>query len=442
MKPLPQADEGLGAGTFRIIVPTERTEGFWVDRIFYTPVEKGKQVTAVVHGDYFSPLTGILVNGIPLKRTVSIARNELPPSNENNQPGNGGSRNNSEPEGEFEYLNPQQLILSFRMGSSYVGTPLITLVTPEKTSVINYFRLKKINTHERVSLFRLSRSEPMFRDTFGLTSAELVDGTRPNHITIYLRGAGLQPGAEILIGPRRLSRRLGEEAEFLTSGTYRVRFQRPTDNSPVTITYRHTTTQMTQEASVSFQQTIISNYQIVRYQPATRRNPAVLDLVLSLSGNAGTPSISVDPRDGNLIGSVTSLGGGRYALQIEALRDPVALSVTAGGLTTFFDIGIPLAPSIDSVVNTATGKPEGPGGKPAVVTLRGTNFQHVRRVLFGTKEASIMQVDPRVMLVTAPAADEGAVQVLLETSINLRGRIVSNAADFRTQGKATYTYTK
>jgi hypothetical protein len=57
-------------------------------------------------------------------------------------------------------------------------------------------------------------------------------------------------------------------------------------------------------------------------------------------------------------------------------------------------------------------------------------------------QATILQVDPQVMIISAPPGEEGAVQILLETNVNLRGRVVSNIADFRTAGKAVYTYTK
>jgi len=121
----------------------------------------------------------------------------------------------------------------------------------------------------------------------------------------------------------------------------------------------------------------------------------------------------------------------------------VPLTVTnVNNVTRIFDIGLPEAPSIARVVNTTTGKPEGLGSKAAVVTLHGTNFRHVTRVLFGNKEATILQVDPQVILVNAPTGDEGPVQILLETNVNLRGKNISNIADFRTQGKAIYTYTK
>lgn len=63
-------------------------------------------------------------------------------------------------------------------------------------------------------------------------------------------------------------------------------------------------------------------------------------------------------------------------------------------------------------------------------------------MLFGGKEAQILQLDPEVILVNAPPGDEGPVQVLLETNVRRRGKVISNVTDFRTQGKATYTYTK
>jgi hypothetical protein len=443
VKDLTQDNEGFGAGTFRILVPNEQTEGFWVDSVAYTPVEKGKQATMIINGKYFSPLTGILINGIPLKRTVSIAKNELPPNSQGSSSAGASVQNNSDPTGDYEYLNPQQLILSFKMDASYVGTPLITLITPEKTSAINYFKLDKINGyHRKKSLAEISQVEPMFTDAFNLASAELVDDTNDQYVTVYLRGAGLRRGARIFIGPRALDRNDGEEAEFISTGIYRVKFRRPPEGRAINITYSNTTKQVTQEARVPFQQTVASNYEIVRYELAAKGRPAVLDLVLSITGQAAAPTVEIDSRDGEVIGNLVSLGGNKYRVRIRAKRDPVPLSVTGGGVTRIFDIGIPVAPSIDRVVNMTTGKPEGPAAKTAIVALRGTNFQHVNRVLFGGKEATIMQVDPQVILVNAPVGEEGAVQVLLETTVNLRGTIISNIADFRTQGRAIYTYTK
>ena len=436
VKTLDLNDEGFGEGMYQMLIPNELTEGFWVDRVTYTPVEKGKQATMLIEGKYFSPLTGILVNGIPLKRAVSLAKNESSTANSIQVAA-------MDPAGEYEYLNPQQLILSFKMDPNYVGTPLITLITPEKTSAINFFPLEEINFHfYDKSIAEVSEIEPMFSDALTLGEIEVIDEDA-NHVNVYLHGTGFRRDAAFSIGSRPLNPADGEESVHLSPTLYRLKFRRPADGAAVVIRYRNTTRQAVQEGSVTFQQRILSNYEIVRYEPAQGRNPATLELILTMSGQSAAPTVTIDSADGEKLEGPVALGNNRFRLRITAKRDPVPLTVTSvNNVTRIFDIGLPEPPSIDRVVNTTTGKPEGPLNKAAVVTLHGTNFRHVKRVLFGNKEATILQVDPQVILVNAPTGDEGPVQILLETNVNLRGRIISNIADFRTQGKAIYTYTK
>ena len=243
-------------------------------------------------------------------------------------------------------------------------------------------------------------------------------------------------------GSTYYSHKLGAtDVEFVSSVLYRVKFKRP-DDGRAKITYRNATRQAAHEKSVVFQQKIISNYEIMNYVPATRSDPAVLDIIISVTDFKTMPTPTMDPRDGQVELPIKPLGGGKYQVRLHVLRDPAVLSVTAGGLTSFFDIARPIPPTIVSVVNTTTGKPEGPANKSMVVTLRGNNLQNVVRVLFGAKEATLMQTDEQVLLVTAPTGEEGPVQVLLETNILVRKKVVSNIADFRTAGKAIYTYTK
>lgn len=236
---------------------------------------------------------------------------------------------------------------------------------------------------------------------------------------------------------------LGAEVKHVNTGLYSLRFKRPPEGRPAVITYRNTTRQGVEQESMTFQQNIVSNYEILRYDPASAAGPAALDVVLMISGQSALPRVSVDPRDGEVLSQPVPLGGDKYRLRLLAKSDPLPLSVTnVAGVTRIFDIGLPSPPTVDTVVNTVTGKAEGPAAKTAVVLLRGSNFQHVVRVLFGNKEATVMQVDPQVILVTAPTGEEGAVQVLLETNVRYRGKTVSNITDFRTQGKSVYTYTK
>jgi hypothetical protein len=99
---------------------------------------------------------------------------------------------------------------------------------------------------------------------------------------------------------------------------------------------------------------------------------AELDLVLTISGQNVAPTVTMDPRDGQVISDPAGLGGGRHRLRITAKRDPAPLSVTGvTGVTRIFDVGLPVAPTVDAVVNAATGKPEGPAAKNSVVTIRG-----------------------------------------------------------------------
>jgi hypothetical protein len=436
VKTLQLKDEGFGNGMYQLLIPNELTEGFWVDRVTYTPVEKGKQATMLIEGKYFSPLTGILVNGIPLKRAVSLAKNESSIANLL-------LVNAVDPAGEYEYLNPQQLILSFKMDPEYVGTPLITLVTPEKTSAINFYSLDEINFHfYDTSLAEVSEIEPMFSAAFSLGNVEVIDED-VNFVNVYLQGTGFRRGATFSIGSRPLDTARGEESEHISPTLYRLKFQRPDNGKAVTIRYRNTTRQAVQEGSVTFHQRILSNYEIIRYEPAQGRRAAMLELILTVTGQDAAPAVEIQRADGEVLDGPVALGNNRFRLRIAARRDPIPLMVTGvNHVTLIFDIGLPEAPSIARVVNTTTGKAEGPASKAAIVTLNGTNFRHVTRVLFGNKEATILQVDPQVILVNAPPGDEGPVQILLETNINLRGKTISNIADFRTQSKAIYTYTK
>jgi hypothetical protein len=183
--------------SFDLFVPNENTEGFWADSINYTPVRKGERVTAVIGGRYFSPLTGVMVDGVPLKRAVAIAKHE---SDSTTLPLAADSP------GEYEYLNPNQIIVSFKTASTdFVGTPLITLVTPEKTAAINFFRDMRINFRFTDSLQHHSLVEPMFMDDFTLTSLEVdkqyfdpavAPGT---DIPVRITGAGFRRRAEICL---------------------------------------------------------------------------------------------------------------------------------------------------------------------------------------------------------------------------------------------------
>lgn len=215
--------------TFDIMIPNEETEGFWVDSLNYTPVPKGQRVTVVIGGRYFSPLTGVMIDGIPLKRAIAIAKHESDTTtipNDTNSPG------------EYEYINSTQLVASFTRSTA--GTPLITLVSPEKTATINYFRDLTINFHFTDSLLHRSQIEPMFIDGFALTRLEVKGDPRGyDPVDAVLIGTGLRRRAELSVNGLRIP---DADVQLLNTGAYAFRVADPRDPElrykPWTVTYR------------------------------------------------------------------------------------------------------------------------------------------------------------------------------------------------------------
>jgi hypothetical protein len=210
--------------TFDVVIPNEATEGFWVDSINYTPVPKGQRVTTVIGGRYFSPLTGVMVDGIPLKRAIAIAKHESETttlSGDTNAPG------------EYEYINSNQIVATFTRTTA--GTPLITLISPEKTAAINYFRDLKINFHFTDSLLHHSQSEPMFIDSFALTRLEVRgDPSGAVPVTATLVGTGLRRRAEIQVNGIPVL-----NPQLLNTGVYSWQITNPQQLGQVwNVTYR------------------------------------------------------------------------------------------------------------------------------------------------------------------------------------------------------------
>lgn len=331
--------------SFDLWVPSEKTDGFFVDSIDYTPVQKGRRVTVFLGGS-FSPLTGVMVDGIPLKRAVAIAKHE---SDSSTLPVAADSP------GEYEYLNQRQIIVSFKASDdNFVGTPLITLVTPEKSTPINFFdRKMSINGVRNESLQDHSLIEPMFLDDLNITGVEiapqylgLVAGSQ---IPVRLVGSGFRRGASICVGNN-----CGFGVRMRSPGLYEFSF----------------------------------------YTPATR--------VWTFTYRLGHEIATKD---------------------FDTLRDGVKIQ----------------APTIESIENPATGRPDGlPTGRYTVV-IRGRNLQDVYRVRFGRALGTIKATrHADVLLVEVPAGRVGAaVEVLLLTTTG-----ESNILDFVTPGKAIFKYVK
>ncbi|MEN3332216.1 MAG: hypothetical protein V7641_1581 [Blastocatellia bacterium] len=183
---------------FAIIIPNETTEKFEVSSINYTPARKGEPVTVVVKGSYFSPQSGILVDGVPLVRSLSLGNTAT--SEAIKDPDGAGVR------GQYEQVSSHEIVMKFSMPDNFAGTPNITLVTPEKSSALNFITLL-INDHRPNTTLRdLVVTEPMFMPSFSLQTkfTDMRDDGSTGFKFALLRGTGLRRKAEVWVNGEEL----------------------------------------------------------------------------------------------------------------------------------------------------------------------------------------------------------------------------------------------
>lgn len=120
--------------TFTLPIPGTSQNNFWVTGINYETVKPGERAVVMIHGDYFSPQIGVLVDGVPLRKAVGVAQVELVSTHRDDP-------YLPEPRGEVEFVNSRQLVLAITMPAAYQGTPSIVLVTPGRARVLNDLRL-------------------------------------------------------------------------------------------------------------------------------------------------------------------------------------------------------------------------------------------------------------------------------------------------------------
>jgi hypothetical protein len=439
----PQEGESIGGRDFVIQLP-EAQESFFVTNVDYTPVQPGKRVTVFLEGENFSPQIGVLVNGVPLKRSVAITRpafatgEEVPAST---------AITNQQIEGEYELVNSGKLIVTFSAGSSYEGTPIIALVTPQKTTPINFFRDLVINRRKyKTSLARQSRLEPMFLQPLAVNGIEFTNLPGPtrrcnNYRPIEVVGRGFRPWVEFWINEKK-----AQIVDPVSTSRCRLCDLNLVDNSSeVKVTVRQSTRQGQEEVAGRFpnpRAPRVLRQEILRVS----QDGKTFDLKLGIS--KGTASSALDIYR---LGSPTpvllkaeQLSSTELLLEgLPTAENPLVLKLTDPNpdLSTVVSVAIPKPPAIRSI--------EGPDGTASglttgnyPVTIRGQELRNVTRVFFGNSLATIQSARNSEILVTAPPG-ANKVPVRLETDILFLGRELDNGADFGDpSGKAFFTYVK
>lgn len=477
-----RGETAVATDCFQLDVPDEYSSGFHVDSADYAPVQSGKRVSLVLGGRYFNPQVGVLVNGIPLQRAVAIAPID-PLSNSS------AATTNSGVTGEYEYVNSQRLIASFSMANDYEGSPVIALVTPGKTSIINRYHLRVNNTSVRDdSLAAHALTEPMFMLPLAITRIDFTgrefDCTDPIDrrrqavcLAAIMTGRGFRPNAVVTVN--------GEDAWIttqLSTHRYEITFRRPSGAS-WDFTIHQSTGQGQEETTFSLNRPLAPQvtYDILRYSAGENRTPAQMDLRLTASGFQNISSVQL-LQDGTLTTpfncrrqpdltgpddtatprtrrrqrtapqlqvSCTSVGGGDVLISMRLPhtdRNETLVLVATGdqGDSAVLNILPPAAPTITNIVNDATKKAEGSTEGGYSVVIRGANLEQVERVFFGNKPAVIQQSATGVITVQVPKAEEGSVRVILETNTLYKNKFLTNSEDFAspTETRAIFTYVK
>lgn len=129
----------------------EDNNNFYVRRLDYLPVEKGKRVVVSIRGDNFSSQMGVLINGAALRPALGLAQPFIRDDSRT------GEETSAELAGEkirgmFERIDSNQIVLSFEMPADFEGTPIITLVAPGKALDLNRLFNLEINKKNPASL--------------------------------------------------------------------------------------------------------------------------------------------------------------------------------------------------------------------------------------------------------------------------------------------------
>jgi hypothetical protein len=309
--------------------------------------------------------------------------------------------------------------------SNYVGTPNITVVTPEKSTALNFFCMTINYPRNRTSLRDIVVSEPMFIEDFRLEKKlVLINSSSDPYIKARLKGSGLRRRADVWVGNRLIPYRelnairfyvglsspgfrgdvineyirLNPQAEFVTqidTGEYFLHFARLSSPSwPVR--FRQNTIKGFDADEFVHKISKAGEFEVHSYTPNSKTKKALLD-VRFFGAQPGEAQILPPGKYGRRLGDIFQDGDDvwralfeikyedRGSSQVE--RDKIAITVIRGASTTTHDIAIPVRPQITAITITKDPIAEAKG---SLVTIEGINLQNVAKVFVADREATIV----------------------------------------------------
>jgi hypothetical protein len=296
--------------TFRIAVPGTSENNFWVTGVDYTQVKPGQRAVVFLHGDYFSPQIGVLVDGVPLRKAVGVAQVELAlTKNPSFQP---------TPIGEYEFINSKELALAFTMPDVYKGgTPKISLVTPGRARTINDLRLiinnsyrngaddspcenepkpgapryKKVDDDSKYQTLNSVKSKcPMFVTEAPPLAIASVEMYRPDptsaEVTAYVSGGKFDAKDTIEVNGQTVP---DGKKTFHNDGLWEIKFVPSGDNTLTVAVFPQNNKSHATKTVPNPRALAVSGSEVIKYTPKDQKNDGLL--VVKLTGSGFNPSV-------------------------------------------------------------------------------------------------------------------------------------------------------
>ena len=312
---------GERSKAFVVPIPAATIGGsndFWVNRISYQSVEKGKRIVVLISGENFSSQIGVLINGTPLPHSIGLAQ---PLIRDDSKAGQLTEQafSNSEVQGRIERIDANKIVFSFTMPADFKGTPTITLVAPGKAIDLNWLTNIGINekypaTLSEDSLNACPKSanappgciplgRPMFKgdpapEAPPALRIDRVETFRQanNTLNVLIHGAGFAAGQRVFING--VQPPIVVVSETLITATLNPA---PLDEE-IQVSLNDGKDTVTSTAVVNPLQLKIDKVTVISYQEATNRRPGVL--VVRIEGSGFTRGLQASPKKVQI--SVTS----------------------------------------------------------------------------------------------------------------------------------------
>jgi subtilisin-like proprotein convertase family protein len=285
---------GESTKAFVVPIPAARVDGgneFWVDRIDFQGVAKGKQIVVAIRGRNFSPQMGALINGVPLVQSIGLAQPLIRDDSAAGQ-ATAAELKGVEIPGRVERIDSDKVLLTFKMPSDFQGTPTITLIAPGRATDINLLPHVGVNEVPNIRLADYPRK--MFGhgpgpDPFRVDKVKVFRSRTAGKLTAQVSGAGFGSAAAEL--PLVLVNGSSETPKYVSATVLTVDFAIPPDETVrVTLVSKKGETVESDSVANPAWFLSISRVDVVSYEPATEDDPTSA-LLVKITGTGFTDNL-------------------------------------------------------------------------------------------------------------------------------------------------------